>query len=237
MEITFGSWRLAIEQVTPSVSELSQQYNTAAPNWHQSIEQMGFIEAYRSIFAQMQATGRICRVANQLSVLDVGIGTGGLAQGLLAEENRPIHLTGVDISAQMLAETESNFAGRLDSLELLQQDMQWLQLQDNQFDLVMGAHVLEHLSDMRQGLSEMIRVARPGAPILLVVTRRGLASSWLHLIWQIKTVRAGEMQTMFGQMGLENIELLWFRWPVWCNWMSVAIVGSKPQTQAETLLG
>lgn len=228
MEIILGSWRLAIEQVIPTVDELSEKYNEAAPNWHQSIERMGFIDAYRSMFSQLLAGGQSIGSSGRLSILDVGIGTGGLSQALIEQEPRPIDLTGVDISAQMLALTKSNIGGRLRSLRLLHQNIQRLQIEENRFDLVMGAHVLEHLPDMRQGLREMVRVAKPGAPVLLVVTRRSLASAWLHLIWQLKTASKREVIDLFDEFGLENVEQLKFKRPLWCNWMSVAIVGWKP---------
>ncbi|MFK7802466.1 MAG: class I SAM-dependent methyltransferase [Anaerolineae bacterium] len=228
MEIIIGSWRVAIEQVSPSVEELSQKYSLAAPRWHQSIQRMGFIRAYQSIFSQLRDSCYSEQPAFELDVLDVGIGTGGLAQALIAEDPRPIHLTGIDISAEMLEETRSNLKAQVSSMDLQQQDVQRLNLPDHQFDLVMGAHVLEHLDDIRPGLSEMARVAKPGATVLLVVTRRSLASAWLHLIWQIKMSNGQEVSDVFRQVGLEKVQLVRFQAPIWCNWMSIAIIGTKP---------
>ena len=224
MELILGSWRFAIEQVDPSVEELSRKYNAAAPGWHRSIERMGFIDAYRSLFSQIQIGGQNSR----MSVLDIGIGTGGLSQALLDSEDRPVDLTGIDISAEMLEQARLNLSGRVASGQYSRQDIQRLNFADNQFDLTMGAHVLEHLADMRLGLSEMIRVTKPGAPILLIITRRGVASSWLHLLWKIRAVRPREIQSIFIEAGLKEVNFVKFKNSLWCNRMSIAIVGLKP---------
>lgn len=227
MELILGSWRIAIEQIDPSVEELSRKYNAAAPGWHQSIERMGFIEAYRSLFVQIRDSCYSEIPAFELDVLDVGIGTGGLSQALSVEENRLIHLTGIDISAEMLEQAQSNLNGQIASGQFMQQDIQRLNLADNRFDLTMGAHVLEHLPDMEQALAEMVRVTKPGAPVLLIITRRGLASSWLHLLWKIQTVKSKQIEAIFEEAGLEDVTFLKFKSAIWCNWMSIAIVGKK----------
>lgn len=228
MEITVGSWRIAVEQVTPTVEELSQAYDIAAPRWHQSIRRMGFIRAYQSIFEQLQANGRFSPTEAPFSLLDTGIGTGGLSQAFLNVHRAPTQLTGIDISQHMLAQTKENLRPYSAQYTMLQQDIQHLSLPDNHFDLVMGAHVLEHLPDMAQGLKEMVRVAKPGAPILLIITRRSIASAWLHLFWQIKTITRNALPNLLANAGLQQMTRLHFKASIWCNWMSLAVVGYKP---------
>ncbi|MFS8086978.1 MAG: class I SAM-dependent methyltransferase, partial [Acidobacteriota bacterium] len=46
-------------------------------------------------------------------------------------------------------------------------DIQQMGFADNAFDLILDSHVLEYVSDYRQGLSEMWRVLRPGGRMLL----------------------------------------------------------------------
>lgn len=44
-------------------------------------------------------------------------------------------------------------------------------------DLVMAAHMLEHLLNPAIRIKEMVRILRPGAPVILAVTRPGYSAS------------------------------------------------------------
>lgn len=64
--------------------------------------------------------------------------------------------------------------------QVCQEDARALPLKEHTFDLVMSAHMLEHLSNPMQGLQEMVRVVRLGAPLILAVTRPGLLGSLIQ---------------------------------------------------------
>jgi len=58
-------------------------------------------------------------------------------------------------------------------------DAKDLPFEYNTFDAVIGAHVLEYLDDPFAGRFEMVRVLKPGGPLVVVATRRGIpAAPW-----------------------------------------------------------
>jgi SAM-dependent methyltransferase len=95
--------------------------------------------------------------------LDVGCGTGVLAERLAAAGYR---MTGVDPSAGML----DVLRARTHSVRAECASGTALPFEDCRFDLVLTVAVLHHVADpadVRQTLSEMVRVARPGGRILV----------------------------------------------------------------------
>ena len=56
-----------------------------------------------------------------------------------------------------------------------------LPFEENTFDAVIGAHVLEHLDDDPfAGLSEMVRLLKPGGPLVVVPTCRDASDALLR---------------------------------------------------------
>lgn len=93
------------------------------------------------------------------NVLEVGCGPGGNLLELL--KLKPARLTGVDISQDMLDLAKQNTAGN--QLDLVKVDGKALPFEDNTFDLVMTATVLQHNTDdamFRRTLREICRVSK-----------------------------------------------------------------------------
>lgn len=95
-------------------------------------------------------------------VLDLGAGTGDLS----AEFRRhgAEHVTGLDVSAAMLARAEDKF-GR-DGIDWLQGDALHLPFADESFDVVASAFVMRNLPDLAGSFNEMARVLRPGGRLI-----------------------------------------------------------------------
>ena len=96
--------------------------------------------------------------------LDVGCGTGNLSRHLL---NAGVHVTGADLSIQLLAEASRRFVstGRFETLPLNGRDLQ--PVPDGTYDLVATYSVLHHVSDYCALVAEMVRVTRPGGVIFI----------------------------------------------------------------------
>lgn len=95
--------------------------------------------------------------------LDVGCGTGILAERLAAAGYQ---MSGVDPSEGMLEVWRERRPG----VQALTASGTALPFQDNSFDLVLTVAVLHHIADpedVRQTLSEMVRVVRPGGRVLV----------------------------------------------------------------------
>lgn len=92
-------------------------------------------------------------------VLDVGCGTGVISEEIAARTRG--HAVGLDINPEFLRRREGNRASYVLG------DAHRLPFPDSAFDVVLCHFVLMWLGEPRQGLAEMVRVARPGGWILL----------------------------------------------------------------------
>jgi len=95
-------------------------------------------------------------------VLDLGAGTGDLS----AEFRRQgaARVTGLDVSAAMLARAERKFGA--DDIDWLQGDALHLPFADASFDVVASAFVMRNLPDLAGSFAEMARVLRPGGRLV-----------------------------------------------------------------------
>lgn len=104
-------------------------------------------------------------------ILDVGIGTGGNFVHLL-QRLPDLELFGVDISAEMLRQCRRKLAKLDKAIDLTVGFAEHLPYQSNTFDAVMHVGAINEFKDPAAALTEMTRVAAPGAPIVV-------ADEWL----------------------------------------------------------
>jgi SAM-dependent methyltransferase len=100
------------------------------------------------------------------SALDIGCGSGVYLEELVA---MGFKVSGVDLSAEMLATTRKRFEGRA-AVDLQQADVEHLPFADGAFDLVVCVGVLGYLLSDEQALAEIRRVLKPGGYLLLNLT-------------------------------------------------------------------
>ena len=110
MEMTLGTWQIAINRVHPSQQELANMYDSSATRWHSTIRKLGYLKAYIDLFGRLQREGRLKALTPQARVLDCGVGTGGFSLSLAQTVNRDLYLEGVDLSNHML-ETAQTLLG------------------------------------------------------------------------------------------------------------------------------
>lgn len=90
-------------------------------------------------------------------LLDVGCGIGGLLEQL--ERHRPdLESFGIDLGCPPEFRAQACF---------LRGSINTLPFADNSFDIVTCAHVLEHLNNPGEAVSELFRVCRPGGIVYL----------------------------------------------------------------------
>jgi SAM-dependent methyltransferase len=101
-------------------------------------------------------------------VLDVGCGF-GLESLRLAQRVRPHGaVTGVDLSAQFVAEANRRAAAASVEANFLQADAQRLPFADSAFDVTRVERVLIYVADPFRALDEIVRVTRPGGTIAII---------------------------------------------------------------------
>jgi ubiquinone/menaquinone biosynthesis C-methylase UbiE len=112
------------------------------------------------------------------SICDVGCGTGEDVLALARLVGPSGRAVGVDASATMIAEAQrraeeaattaaAETAAHSARPELAQMDAQRLDLPDALFDGVRAERLLQHIPDPDAALAELVRIARPGARIVI----------------------------------------------------------------------
>ncbi len=141
-------------------------------------------------------------------LLDVGSGAGQLARHLVKYADPEAVLTCTDLSPEMLRRARRRL--RDDRVRYLAADLSQLPLADESFDCVTCGYVLEHLPDVRQGLSELFRVMMPGAQMLLLTTEDSFSGAMTSRMWCCRTYNRRELRAICESVGLSWRRELWF---------------------------
>ena len=129
-----------------------------------------FLNHFLSFGIDRRWRKRAIHILSQVSpetILDVACGTGDLS--IEALKLKPRMIIGVDISEGMLAKGREKLGRKnLENIiTLVQGDSEALKFDDETFDAAMVAFGVRNFEDLNQGLTEIIRVLKPGG--LLVV--------------------------------------------------------------------
>jgi len=101
-------------------------------------------------------------------MLDIATGTADVA--IACMQLQPSHITGVDISALMLAEGQKKIEGSgfAKQITLQQADSENLPFEDNSFDAITVAFGVRNFQNLDKGLSEMLRVLKPNGKVVIL---------------------------------------------------------------------
>ena len=135
-------------------------------------------------------------------ILDVATGTGRVPKLLRRVPHFNGQVIGVDYSWQMLRRAAEKL-GKSRRTVLIHQDATQLPFSDATFDAVVCLEALEFLPDQAAALAEIVRVARPSAPILLT-NRRGFYARLLRGKVQSSAAFAERLRREYG---LEQVEV------------------------------
>ncbi|MCC7359665.1 MAG: class I SAM-dependent methyltransferase [Anaerolineales bacterium] len=124
------------------------------------------------------AAGALALVPGAVRWLEVGVGTGRIAQPLA---RLGAAVAGVDLSAGMLAHLRAAWPEGLAPLPLAQGDVVALPVATGACDVVVAVHVLQLLANWRAALAEMRRVLAPAGALLLGYEWRPPASPGARL--------------------------------------------------------
>jgi ubiquinone/menaquinone biosynthesis C-methylase UbiE len=119
-----------------------------------------------------------------LRVLDCGTGTGGFAIALARAWPRSVELTAVDISPAMIGAAQARFRREGLAAHVVQAGVYALPFAAGCFDVVIAAHVLEHLPEPVAALAEMRRVLRPGGWTVACLTRQSWLGAYIQARWR-----------------------------------------------------
>lgn len=180
-------------------SELAAIYDATAEHWHDRLGLLGYPRAYEDLFDRLLADGRLRSLQDGGRVLDFGVGTGAFSLALAGKVAAPLRIGGVELSPSVLLRASLNLDRAGVEARLHLRDAKDLPFEENTFDAVIGAPVLEHLDNPFARLSEMVRVLKPGAPLVVVVTRRGVPGAPWRPRWHPEHI--AQDQLMLGMEG------------------------------------
>jgi ubiquinone/menaquinone biosynthesis C-methylase UbiE len=206
-------------------SELAAIYDAAAEHWH---DMLGYSQAYEDLFDRLLADGALRSLQGGGRVLDFGVGTGAFSLALAGKVAAPLRIEGVDLSPSVLLRASLNLDRAGVETRLHLRDAKYLPFEENTFDAVIGSHMLEHLNDPFAVLSEMVRVLKPGGPLVVVPTCRGVSDALLHPTCRYEHIAQDQLM-----VGMEGAGVIGVRaYPLLAGdslppWTSVACVGFK----------
>lgn len=219
-----GPWRLTVERSRPTRDQLSDRYRQIACSWSSRVRALGFAVAYRRVIQKLSAKDLLGLSTGELRVLDAGIGGGDLSLALLEETEASIRLDGVDLCPEMLHASAETLREAGAEFHLKKRDICELPYSKGQFDLVLAGHVLEHLSAPSRALAELRRVLKPGAPLLLIVTRATAAGKAIQLCWGTRCFDKTTLESNLRGARATNVRFVPLPGPPWCRWLSRACV-------------
>lgn len=202
--------------------QLRRRYDAAAPGWQARIRRLRYDRSYTKTLKRLDYLG----LAPSAHVLDAGVGSGALSAALTGGV-RPVDVTGVDTAPAMLAEAGRTLAAAGAGYTPRRADVRALPFPDNTFDAVVSAHLLEHFASPLAALSELHRVLRPGAPLFVMVTRRGLGGHLVRLLWPVHPATPRGLAQALRQAGFRDAHGVTVQGPPWCRLLSLAALGRK----------
>ncbi len=111
----------------------------------------------------------LARMGPREIALDVGVGTGDLAFGLLDASDPSVRVVGVDLSPMMIDAVRRRAAARLDPrLAPLLASAAAFPFPDASFDRVVAGFTVRNFGDLSLGLREMRRVLRAGGRAVIL---------------------------------------------------------------------
>jgi ubiquinone/menaquinone biosynthesis C-methylase UbiE len=174
-----GGWRIysrrSVERI-PSAEGVEDAAIARAYGRVISLPQMALM---RRLVAQRAMA--LCSVGE---AADIGCGTGLLAAEL-ARQAPDLHITGVDLAAEMLAQAQEHaaqmdLAGRV-TFRLGNGNR--LPFEDHALDLIVSTLSLHHWADPVSVFNEIARVLRPGGAFLIADLRRDMPPPFYLLVW------------------------------------------------------
>lgn len=156
---------------TPTEKELAYIYDLyVVPGWREAFD--------RIIDAEI-------KLPDQGKFLDAGCGTGGSAIDLAVRGGHKTTVVGVDASEERLVLARGKAeAQQMKRASFQPGSLQVLPFDDEEFDVVIGDASMFPAAALGAALTELVRVAKPGAIVALKLITRGSFDEFFSIYWE-----------------------------------------------------
>lgn len=152
------------DQATGKKQQVAHMFNSISP-------QYDFLNHFLSLGIDIlwrKKAVKLLRKHQPKTILDIATGTGDFA--LEAMKLNPDKIIGLDISDGMLDVGRGKIKARgwNDRIEMVNGDSENLPFEENKFDAVIVAFGVRNFEHLERGLSEMLRVLKPGGAVVIL---------------------------------------------------------------------
>lgn len=200
--VSIGSWKISVSRRALGLLELSERYDRTAAKWSLITERLGYPQAYERLLAEFIREAGLTAGTKPLRVLDCGVGTGTFALAFARAFAAPVCMDAVDLSDVMIREARRRLHQAGLDVAFERADVCALPYSDNQYDLVMAAHVLEHLPDPVVALKEMRRILKPGGWLVACLTRESSLGRYVQVKWRTHRLSGEKGEAWLNAAGL-----------------------------------
>jgi ubiquinone/menaquinone biosynthesis C-methylase UbiE len=188
-------------------STLRGLYDAAAHSWQGGLERLGYPDAYADLMRR--AVPDIYSVPMG-QVLDVGTGTGAFADAWLAHAGGADRLDLLDMSDPMLQAAQRRLTGKAHRISLLHAMLGDASVPDAAYDVVLCAHVVEHVPNPQQALRWLGARLRPGGVLILAVSRPHWCTALIRARWGNSANAPTRFESLLQDAGLQDVAILPF---------------------------
>ncbi|MEM0937263.1 MAG: class I SAM-dependent methyltransferase [Pseudomonadota bacterium] len=174
---------------------LSDRYDAAAPKWHDKMRALGYYDAYLGFLSEPG----LAPVADA-DVIDIGAGTGALAEAWAAVHGAPRRMVLVDPVEAMLRQGVGALARR--GIAAVPRSVGLEALSDEPAaDEVLAAHLIEHFEVPETALTLLHARLRPGGRMRLVVSKPHWCNTIIWLQWRHRCYTPDAVRRLLGRCG------------------------------------
>ncbi len=225
---SLGSWRLSVERSAFDQGVLAAHYDKKSEQWQNIVDRYGFVPAYQGLIQGVMCHPHYRQHASSLRVLDAGVGTGAMSAAFREHMDGHLVLDAVDISQAMLQQAQQRLRHPKTTLNLRRANLANLPYADSSFDVVLAAHVIEHLPDPKVALAELYRVLKPGGILIGSITRTSLFGALVQMLWRTHRVSSSVALNWLNACGLQATRIIPYRTDSPASRLSLGCVGRKP---------
>lgn len=195
---------------------LTTRYDHAAKGWHKTIYKLGYFQAYKDLILTAFDAPSHNKPADSkddgtYSVLDAGCGSGAFSMALCQSTPRPMSIDLLDISSKMLTQAAQNLSDQPHIFRQICAGIESINFQSQKYDLILSAHVIDHLDQPDIALKSFHDALRPNGKLLLAVSKPHWCTSLVQMRWHHNAYQPADVTQMLKNAGFQRITQFLFK--------------------------